>query len=179
MRNKDCRARCERQVGTVARAHRQSGAVLIIGLILLVVLAMIGMTGMQTTTQQERMAGNMRDRNIGFQSAESALRIGELQVENGVAIPLGSGFYDSTEGVPAPSPDVLAQDSAWTAGNSVVLAAVTGSHEPPAYKIERRPPIPLNLGAGEARTQEVFTVTARGVGASEAAVVVLQSSYLP
>ena len=45
----------QRDGGVVAR-RQQRGAVLIIGLILLVVMAMIGMTGMQTTTQQERMA---------------------------------------------------------------------------------------------------------------------------
>jgi len=42
---------------------RQRGTVLIIGLIILVIITMIGLTSMQTTTQQERMAGNLGDRN--------------------------------------------------------------------------------------------------------------------
>lgn len=166
------------RIEVVEWKSRQRGAVLIIGLILLVVLAMIGMTGMQTTTQQERMAGNMRDRNVGFQSAEAALRLGELEVQNGVSTPLGSGYYDSAEGFVAPADSALATDAVWAA-NSKVVGAVHGSSAPPAYKIEKRPPIRFDLQAGAAKSQEVYKVTARGVGASPTAVVVLQSSYLP
>lgn len=159
--------------------RRQNGAVLIIGLILLVVMAMIGMTGMQTTTQQERMAGNLRDRNAGFQSAETALRAGESEVKTGIVTGLGNGYYDSSEGVPAPTDGELADDSFWTVGNSKVVAAVHGTAAPPSYKIEKRPPVREDMEAGAAKTKEIFKVTARGVGASASAVVVVQSTFSP
>lgn len=159
--------------------HHQCGAVLIIGLILLVVMAMIGLTGMQTTTQQERMAGNLRDRNAGFQSAETALRVGENQVNINVMPPIGNGYYDASEGAPPPSDSNLAQDGFWTAATSVSIAAVYGTAAPPAYMIERRPMVSDNLGAGEAKTKEIFKVSARGVGASTNSVVVVQSTYTP
>lgn len=56
---------------------QQSGAVLFISLIMLLLLTLIGATGTQVTSLEEKMAGNMRDRNLAFQSAESALRAGE------------------------------------------------------------------------------------------------------
>ena len=39
--------------------RQQSGAVLVIGLIILVVLTMLGVQGMRTNVAQERMAGNI------------------------------------------------------------------------------------------------------------------------
>jgi len=53
---------------------RKSGAVLIISLIILLLLTLIGATAIQTTTLEEKMASNLRNRNLAFQAAESALR---------------------------------------------------------------------------------------------------------
>lgn len=59
--------------------YRQSGMVLIISLIMLVLLTIIGVSGMKVTALEEKMAGNDRDQSISFQAAETALRIGEAQ----------------------------------------------------------------------------------------------------
>lgn len=53
---------------------RQRGAALVVGLVLLVVVTLVGVGAMQTTTLQEKMAGNLRDSNLSFQAAEAALR---------------------------------------------------------------------------------------------------------
>ncbi len=58
----------------------QSGAVLLVSLIMLLLLTLIGVTGMQTAGLEEKMAGNMRDRNIAFQAAEAALRDAERDI---------------------------------------------------------------------------------------------------
>lgn len=55
----------------------QRGATLIISLLILLVMTLIGVTAIQTTTMEEKMAGNMRDQNLAFQAAEAALRAGE------------------------------------------------------------------------------------------------------
>ena len=44
--------------------HPQRGAILIISLIMLLVLTILGVTGMRTTVLEEKMAGNLRDKNI-------------------------------------------------------------------------------------------------------------------
>ena len=51
----------------------QRGAALIVSLILLVVVTLMGLSGMQNTALQERMSGNMYDRSIAMQAAEAAL----------------------------------------------------------------------------------------------------------
>ncbi|MBK7541912.1 MAG: hypothetical protein IPN66_02220 [Candidatus Competibacteraceae bacterium] len=56
---------------------RQKGAALVVGLILLVVITLIGVSAMQSTTLQEKMAGNLRDSNLSFQAAEVGLRFCE------------------------------------------------------------------------------------------------------
>lgn len=60
--------------------HRQSGIVLIVSLFILVLLTIIGVSGMKVTSLEEKMAGNDRDQSVAFQAAEAALRMGEAQV---------------------------------------------------------------------------------------------------
>lgn len=54
---------------------RQSGAVLIVALILLVVLTLLGVTAMNTTSLQERIAGNTQEQVHAFQAAETGLSL--------------------------------------------------------------------------------------------------------
>ena len=56
---------------------RQRGAILVSALLMLLVLTVIGVSVMQITRMQERMAGNTRDLNLAFQGAEAALREAE------------------------------------------------------------------------------------------------------
>ena len=51
----------------------QRGVALIMSLIILVVLTLLGLTSMQSTRTEIAMAGNMREADIAFQSAEMGL----------------------------------------------------------------------------------------------------------
>lgn len=62
--------------------HPQAGAALITALILLLVLTVIGVTSLANTVMEERMAGNMRERQIAFQASEAALREGERLIDS-------------------------------------------------------------------------------------------------
>lgn len=64
---------------------RQSGVVLAISLIMLLLLTLIGITGLQTTSLEEKMASNSKNRNLAFQAAESALRHAEQYINSGTA----------------------------------------------------------------------------------------------
>jgi len=57
--------------------RHQRGAILVSALLMLLVLTVIGVSVMQITRMQERMAGNTRDLNLAFQGAEAALRDSE------------------------------------------------------------------------------------------------------
>jgi len=62
--------------------HHQQGAVLVISLILLLILTLLGVTSMSSSNLEEKMAGNLRDKEIAFQSAEAALREAERIIES-------------------------------------------------------------------------------------------------
>jgi type IV pilus assembly protein PilX len=53
---------------------KQTGAVLIFALVILIVLTLIGVSAMQVANMEEIMAGNMKDCNQGFQAAEAAIK---------------------------------------------------------------------------------------------------------
>jgi Tfp pilus assembly protein PilX len=58
----------------VSRPTRQRGAVLFVSLIILILLTLIGVTAMQLSLLQERMAGGFRIQHQAFESAEGLLK---------------------------------------------------------------------------------------------------------
>ena len=72
---------------SAGRRNAASGAVLILGLVVLLVITMLGITGMRTTVMQERMAGNLRHNNTALQAAEAALQAGLAYIGNQTAPP--------------------------------------------------------------------------------------------
>ena len=64
--------------------HSQKGAALIVGLVLLLALTVIGVSGMNMSALELTMAGNMQAQEAAFQAAES-----------GIDIPLGQGNYST------------------------------------------------------------------------------------
>ena len=57
-----------------AAPRAQRGAVLYVALIMLILLALLGITAMQVTGLQERMTGSYRSTNMAFQNAEGDSR---------------------------------------------------------------------------------------------------------
>jgi type IV pilus assembly protein PilX len=53
--------------------NRQAGATLIVGLVLLLVLTVVGISGMNTATMEITMAGNAQFQQDAFQAAEDAI----------------------------------------------------------------------------------------------------------
>jgi type IV pilus assembly protein PilX len=60
---------------------RQRGAALYVALIMLILLALMGIVGMQVAGLQERMAANYLGMNVAFQEAEASARLRECFVE--------------------------------------------------------------------------------------------------
>ncbi len=79
----------------------QSGATLVIALVILLVLTILAVAVMQSSTLEEKLAGNYLERNRVFQAAESALRAGESAVHGWTSIPIageGGVFALNTPG---------------------------------------------------------------------------------
>ena len=56
-----------------SKRSRQQGFALVVAMILLVVITLLALGALRSTTLQTRMAANLYDRGLAFQSAESAL----------------------------------------------------------------------------------------------------------
>ena len=159
--------------------HQQKGAALAISLIMLLLLTIIGVTAMQSTIMQERMAGNSRERSNAFQIAEAALRVGEKYLIDN----LNPTFVDSST---TNSPNGLyfentSANEAWYLTKTSVAASSVLDHIGDAtnsYIIEELEPVPDgNLGANRPVTNEHYRITARGTGPAGTAVTLLQSTY--
>ena len=189
-------------MGCMRRSTLQQGSALIIALVFLLALTMIGTTAMQGTSQQEKVSGNMRDHNLAFQAAEAALRAGERTVLPPAVPPPPANFganngyllaqYDSTNSPNNPgsfwttffqqNPSLFINGTTVppTPPNLLALAQVS---QQPSYFIEDRtlanPPNaadPLCAGLPVTSPSRCYRVTARGVGGTTDAVVILQST---
>jgi type IV pilus assembly protein PilX len=100
---------------------KQSGAVLVISLIILIMLTILVLAGTQSTVMQEKMTGAIRDAHISLEIAESGVRDAEKMIETltGVAGFNGTGGKYSENAGPA---DLFA-DAIWT--DSLTMASTT------------------------------------------------------
>lgn len=74
----------------------ERGAALIVALILLLVMTMLGLSGIRMVVLEERMTANAYDRSLSFQTAEAGLRAGEAVAQaQADAIPPNADFPGS------------------------------------------------------------------------------------
>lgn len=153
----------------------QRGVTLIVALIFLTILMLLGIAVARTTSMEERMAGNTRDRDLAFQAAEAAMRDAAVVLPGFVADPFDGttpGLIDAT-GVPHANNQTYWNAYVWNDDTSRVSSVAPGGvANPPRYVIEKRP----DTGP-VANPIRHFRVTARGEGASTSAVVILQAEY--
>lgn len=150
----------------------QRGMVLVTSLIFLVLLTLLGVAAMSTTSLQEKMAGNTKDQNLAFQSAESALTAAENSINAMPAKPTANeatGIYLSTS-VNVPSADTLSCKA--PSGITVYSTTLGAVKSKPCYVIEILPDVTTG-----GTTSSFFRITARGTGGTDAAVAVVQSIY--
>ena len=175
--------------------QKQEGIVLFMSLVMLLLLTILGVSSIQTTSLQQRMARNANDGTLAFQAAEVALRDGEDLLEElnnltDFGDPLddlegneANGYY--FEAAPGDPPNWKNLGD-WTGGGFRTSETQITGAEQPKYIVEHVQTIiadadALNLDnigedIGAGRT-EVFRVTARGYGASADAQVMIQGTY--
>lgn len=167
---------------------RQQGAALLMGLVLLLIMTLLGISAMRGTTLQERMAGALHEQNLALQSAESALRAGEQALLNSVTLNFSQpGWYDSNETDKTPDWENNATTLSET-GDGVV------EHDPegvsrennPQYYVVRIPVVQADsaegtsmaLGDGTVNNEyDMYRIVARGFGNNTRSVVVVESTF--
>jgi type IV pilus assembly protein PilX len=167
--------------------HRQQGVALVMSMAFLLILTLIGITAMNTSALEERMTGNMVDKNYALQAAESALLTGELTVRGlvGVSLPLPP---DPNDGFHVPSTTLTPrwyEVGIWTGTDNISYAGLTKVATQPKFIIEYMDQVPTGhdvtggegYGGSGSPDLEVFRITARGTGSSDNAVSMVQSTY--
>lgn len=146
------------------RQRGQRGVTLIITLVMLVLVTLVIVSTVRTSTMDEKMAGNARDRDKAFQAAEAAVQscIAKLQSSLYTGTPLTPAAFDAT-----PNWEVAAN---W--GNDAKSVAVdlgTGA------KLSSQPRCmyeALVAGSGN------YRITGRALGGSSLTEVILQATYV-
>jgi type IV pilus assembly protein PilX len=176
-----------------AATGNQRGAVLVIGLIILVVMTILGITAMQSTVVEEKMAGNFKDKDVAFRAAEAGLQEGLSYLESQAEPPRAdaSGSQNVWPGCTVQDGDTCVgrgsislletsgqavdyDAAAWGAAGS---APLTGVAAQPRIAIEHRYVPPLDVeAAAQGRGVHFYTVSALGYGASARTKVLLQST---
>ncbi len=166
---------------SVSPHKKQKGIVLVVSLIFLLLMTIIGISGMKNTVLEEKMAGNFKDRNMAFQSAESALRAGELYLFNTATLPI---FDGSTTGLyqPTTSNQSRWNTVSWSDSSQVreYPDSLNGITNKPNYIIEELPVVSTpggSLEAGTAQEFRFYRITGQAVGGTNSSAVLLQSTY--
>ncbi|MGB9429815.1 MAG: PilX N-terminal domain-containing pilus assembly protein [Gammaproteobacteria bacterium] len=171
----------------------QDGFVLIVALVLLLVLTVLGLAAAQSTSLEERMAGNARNHDLAFQAAEAGLNAADAGILEGMwsnANYAGNanGLYLlSTCCAPASG-----WTSAWTVGGvwggalpadtAVPGLNIAGVSQQPVFIIEQLPPVAppgSNLaqqqnGSGSPPVQP-YRITVYATGGDQTTHVLLQT----
>jgi type IV pilus assembly protein PilX len=170
-----------------AEFRRQRGAVLVVGLIFLALMTLIGVTAFSVATQEERMAGNARDRLRAFEAAEVALRACENRLRLMTAaqtLAYPPADYAEMYDVPPIGTRDKWESMNWASDASHQLSGIDGVAEQPRCISQRQGRATLSNVSQRAEqpqssaTTFAYQVSARGVGANRNTIVLLQSSFV-
>ena len=145
---------------------KQSGAALIVGLLLLVVITVLAVSGMSTATTELAMARNDQNYENAFQAAEAgleaALAQGQFDSSGGVTVTQYINSYDSVTTLIVPdSEPTIVPDRAFSLG---VGSGVVAHHflATANAKSERTPGTPSDRDSSAIHTQAFYVVGPQG-----------------
>ncbi|GMR18464.1 MAG: hypothetical protein BMS9Abin33_0877 [Gammaproteobacteria bacterium] len=168
---------------------QESGFVLFTALVFLLLLTILGISVMGTTTLESKMAFNVKDRNLAFQSSESALKAGEnWLLQQTTVSPFASATTGDSDGLHKVSGAPAWRDLSWWDSTTDLVAYnnLTGGYikSGSAYIIEYVKTVPSKGGSmtlgneySPSAGDTFFRITARGKGGTNFANVIVQSNY--
>lgn len=167
--------------------RKQSGAALIVSLIMLLMMTMIGIFAMRTGVMEEKMSANQIDRDLAMKAAEIALREAEGQILSWNDFPDPSldgsdrNVYsrDSLDpDLTNPTPWWFEENEAWWKATGIESSQPAGTIGPARYIIENVKKESDSDNTGDRPSEnsvQFYRITARGLGGSEQSRVILQS----
>jgi type IV pilus assembly protein PilX len=164
--------------------RHQRGISLLVVLVLLLIMTLLGLAILRGTMLEERMAGNMYERSLAFQAAESALREAELIASASPAAPAANCNAAGVCAEPDPALTERWLDPAFTGWvNAPLLASASPAPPPGSYFIEYMGLSPTWPGCDRKVPVDAlcmapsYRVTARST-AADRATVILQSNFV-
>lgn len=167
----------------------QQGAVLIVGLILLLLMTLIGVSASTIAVFDEHLGSSLRDKDASFQAAEAAISAGENFIElNQTNLPIINTVKTASNKIVVGqvSCKTGAGSSIWSNDNSVALTtreydATNGGNEPalvqpPRFALEKVASVQDNLADPRSLKTDTFRVTAFGTGRAKNALDAARSS---
>lgn len=176
-------------------AHRQRGFLLVASLLLLLIITILAVTMFRSFSVQEKIAGNVREKQRALHVAEAAEQYAEWWLTsngNNASVPITCAALlnaNLNQGQICSNAPPLALD----AGNVITLpwtinsVAVGVSYTPPSLDLSAvggidtfiAPPVfyIADMGPSADGLGELYQIDAAGYGGSNAAVSVIQSTY--
>lgn len=173
--------------------RRESGAVLIVGLVMVLLISIVALSGIRSSNLQEAMAGNIRDKNLTFQAAETGLVSGEALVDYRISPP--ECMNTATTCIrPLPAAQQPVSESVVYLNRTEFIdasresasdLAAAGIEDKPRFIIEELSPFTppmdgsdLSIGKGDDLVRLLpYRITARGTGLGPDSSVIVQSTY--
>lgn len=152
----------------ISLRERQQGAVLIVGLLLLVVISVLAVSGMNTATTELAIARNNQNYEYAFQAAETGLETAMSQGAYDPSAPMDLGVnqissYDKVQTNIVYEESTIVPDAAFSFGGASGIAA----HHYLATSIaesRRSPGSDTDRDSGAIHTQAFYKVGPAGTG---------------
>lgn len=138
----------------------QSGAALLIALVVLTIVMLLGLASAQTALMNEKSSRNDRDRQLAFQAAEAALHDAQLHLTDMCANPAAFSEQADSYG-----------DYGHYSGRLFPHGIASLAARMPHYRIEL-------LGKIADTQARRYRITVTGFGARESTQVMLQAIYI-
>lgn len=143
---------------------------LYVALIMLILLALIGIVGMQVTGLQEKMSANYRSVNLAFQNAETRSRTTEDAIQ--ASLTGATGTYAATQEVCSPTFDPLTWADGVTANSAIYTRRIDKCFPASSLRVGSK----LNEEAGNVYE---ISVLASDFAADPTATAVINTIFIP
>lgn len=171
---------------------RQRGAVLMVGLVLLMALVILGVAASQSAIIQERLAGNFRDTSLAFESAEAGTRWSSAWLQSLGKTSLSRPFPCSS-GCDNDSPvwevgvyptDPAPTDETWDdarqygidpSNDEEVAGGIPLVHDQPAFIMEQQIFLRDDLAGDPQKGVAFYRVTGKGTGQRQASAAIVRA----
>ena len=138
--------------------RQQSGFALFIGMAILLLLSLIGITAMQGTTMQEKMAGNYKVQHEAFQATETSVVNGEIILQDVIQAADVNPLFLTSNQVP------------W----STLATTVPTANSVQKGKVN----LNVSLKTNNSNNVYFYYVSAGGIGQKAGASAVVQTTYV-